>query len=85
MEKSEQCGMGEKDSLHVIMDPKNLFRLMLYMVQNVVFCGAKWPITINFGNNLSRNTVPEQYRDLPLFLVLELGELEYHIFLIHPC
>ena len=38
MEKSEQCGMGEKDSLHVIMDPKNLFRLMLYMVQNVVFC-----------------------------------------------
>ena len=27
---------------------------------------AKWPITINFGNNLSRNTVPEQYRDLPL-------------------
>ena len=45
---------------------------------------AKWPITINFGNNLSRNTVSEQYRDLPLFLVLELGELEYHIFLIHP-
>ena len=44
---------------------------------------AKWPITINFGNNLPRNTVSEQYRNLPLFLVLELGELEYHIFLIH--
>ena len=38
MEKSEQYDMGEKDSLHVIMDPKNLFQLMLYMVQNVVFC-----------------------------------------------
>ena len=37
-ENSEQYDMREKDSLHVIMDPKNLFRLMLYMVQNVVFC-----------------------------------------------
>ena len=44
----------------------------------------KWPITINFGNNLSRNTVSKQYRNLPLFLVLELGELEYQVFLIHP-
>ena len=38
----------------------------------------KWPITINFGNNLPRNTVSEQYSNVPLFWVLELGELEYH-------
>ena len=54
----------------------------LFILLNI---GAKWPITINFGNNLSNNTVSEQYRDLPLFLVLELGELEYHVFLIHLC
>ena len=49
------------------------------------FFGAKWPITINFGNILPRNTVSEQCSNLPLFLVLELGELEYHIFLIQAC
>ena len=42
--------------------------------------GAKWPITINFGNILPRNTVSEQYSNQPLFMVLELGELEYHFF-----
>ena len=41
---------------------------------------AKWPITINFGNILLKNTVSEQYSNLPLFMVLELGELEYHFF-----
>ena len=51
---------------------------------NIRLSGAKWPITINFGNNLSKNTVSEQYRNLPLFLVLEFAELEYHVFLIHP-
>ena len=37
-ENLEQYGMGEKFSLHVIMNPKNLLRPMLYMAQNVVFC-----------------------------------------------
>ena len=37
-ENLEQYGMGEKFSLHVIMNPKNLFRPMFYMAQNVVFC-----------------------------------------------
>ena len=27
-----------------------------------------------------RNTVSEKYSDLPLFVVLVLGDLEYHIF-----
>ena len=27
----------------------------------------KWPITINFGNNLLRNTVSELYSNVPLF------------------
>ena len=29
--------------------------------------GQKWPITINFGNNLLRNTVSELYSNVPLF------------------
>ena len=42
---------------------------------------AKWPISINFWNIWARNTVWEIYREIPLFVVLELGELEYPIFL----
>ena len=45
--------------------------------------GAKWPISINFRNIWPKNTVCEISREIPLFLVLELGELEYPIFLIH--
>ena len=43
--------------------------------------GAKWPITINYWNILPRNTVWEKYSNIPLFVVLEFGELEYPIFL----
>ena len=42
---------------------------------------AKWPISINIWNIWARNTVWEIYREIPLFVVLELGELEYPIFL----
>ena len=31
------------------------------------YIGQKWPITINFGNNLLRNTVSELYSNVPLF------------------
>ena len=43
----------------------------------------KWPISINFRNIWPKNTVCEIIRQIPLFLVLELGELEYPLFLIH--
>ena len=45
--------------------------------------GAKWPISINFWNIWARNTVWEIISYLPLFVVLELGELEYPILLFH--
>ena len=45
--------------------------------------GAKWPISTNFGNNWVRNTVSEIIREVPLFVVLELGELEYPLVFIH--
>ena len=34
---------------------------------SIVLYGQKWPITINFGNNLLRNTVSELYSNVPLF------------------
>ena len=58
----------------------------LFFLRFYYFCifalskGPKWPNTINSWNILPKNTVLEQYSDLPLFVVLELGELEYHIF-----
>ena len=51
---------------------------------NGLLQGAKWPITINFRNIWAQNTVWEIIRYIPLFLVLELTKLEYHVFLIHP-
>ena len=47
--------------------------------------GPKWPISMNVGNIWAWNTVCVIISYLPLFGVLELGELEYHIFLIHSC
>ena len=44
-------------------------------------CGAKWPISINIWNIWAWNIVWEIYREIPLFVELELGELEYPIFL----
>ena len=43
----------------------------------------KWPISINFWNIWAQNTVWEIYRKIPLFGVLELGELEYPFFFVH--
>ena len=44
---------------------------------------AKWPISTNFGNNWVCNTVSEIFRQVPLFVVLELTKLEYPLFFIH--
>ena len=44
---------------------------------------AKWPISINFENIWAWNTVCVIISYLPLFGVLELGELEYPLFLVH--
>ena len=43
----------------------------------------KWPISIKFRNIWPKNTVCEISREIPLFGVLELGELEYPLFLVH--
>ena len=47
----------------------------------ILYLRAKWPISINFRNIWTRITVWKIYRKIPLFVVLELGELEYPIFL----
>ena len=43
----------------------------------------KWPISINCRNIWPNSTVCEIISHLPLFGVLELGELEYPFFFVH--
>ena len=50
---------------------------------HLVYSQAKWPISMNFENIWAWNTVCVIISYLPLFGVLELGELEYPFFLVH--
>ena len=46
----------------------------------ITWLGQNGQIPSIFEIFCPRNTVSKKYSDLPLFVVLELGELEYHIF-----
>ena len=61
----------------------HLWNLQLPSRTKLLKTGAKWPISINFGNIWARNTVWEIISYVPLFVVLELTKLEYLLFLIH--
>ena len=56
---------------------------LVFYYNSIQTIREKWPISINFWNIWARNTVWEIYRKIPLFVVLELGELKYPIFLFH--
>ena len=53
----------------------------MHLLCAIYKCWPKWPISINCRNIWPKNTVCEISREIPLFGVLELGELEYPLFL----
>ena len=60
------------------------YRLVLCLTKQIELkLGPKWPISINCRNIWPKNTVCEIISHLPLFGVLELGELEYPLFFVH--
>ena len=52
------------DSMYCMFDFLHEFGLEVFCRP---FIWQKWPIAINFGNNLLRNTVSELYSNVPLF------------------
>ena len=76
-------------------DVNNDFSNFINMYRQQYFCNyrvetgnytqlrPKWPISIKFRNIWPKDTVCVIIRHLPLFGVLELGELEYPFFFVH--